>query len=325
MLRSLLGRKKERDDEPETAEEGPKSSPDGSSPGTTAGRGWSLLKTRFTDGHMAGGGGVVDDAGSSSSPTSHGRRSIGRVSFAEKNSSKVVTTGLVWVPPVDFAYGRYISMQEFDAKWINAAKSGAAEVSGTFSYSIRRGPMHEDKQKEYYRQGTNRERPWFTQQRQQGRDDGSEGAVSMSVSPVWCQLAVRLQSGGKLMDAQDEQLLRTPVLPAADPDRCSTADNNCRDDEGAVYTVRVLFKHDGKQQHEDTGDAHLHKVPYYHNNTHYSHSLLISLHCYTLSTHAPTHPHTPSYTSLTVIRLLLHAINTPYHTHRTPRKSTKSL
>ena len=43
------------------------------------------------------------------------------------------------------------------------------------------------------------------------------------------------------------------------PESCN-ADSNCRDDEGAVYTVRVLFKHDGKQQHEDTGDAHLHKV-----------------------------------------------------------------
>ena len=260
MLRSLLGRtsaskNKERND-PETAEEGPKSS---------TSRGWSLLKTRLTDG-IAGGGGVKEDAGISSSPTSLGRRSLGRVSV-DINSSKVATTGLVWVPPVDFEYGRYISMQEFDAKWLSSAKN-AAEVSGTLFYSIRRGPMHEDKQKEYYRQGTNRERPWYTQQRQQGRDDGSEGVVSMSVSPVWCQLAVRLQSGGNLMVAQDEQLLRTPVLPAADPDRCSTADSNCRDDEGAVYTCRVLFKHDGRQQHEDTGDAHLHKVPPQHTSRH---------------------------------------------------------
>lgn len=255
MLRSLLGSKSaSKNNEVEAS----KSSTDPSSPATS--RGWNLLRSRVTDGHLAGGGGE-DDVGTSSSPTSHNKRSVGRASVDFSVGSAKVTTGLVWVPPVDFEYGRYISMQEFDAKWINAAKNGT-EVSGTFSYSIRRGPMHEDKQKEYYRQGTNRERPWYTQQRQQGRgDDGgsSEGMVSMSISP-WCQLATRLQHGGKLLDAQDEQLLRTPVLPAADPDRCTTADSNCRDDEGAVYTVRVLFKHDGKQQHEDTGDAHLHKV-----------------------------------------------------------------
>ena len=269
MLRSLLGRtsaSKSKGNDAATEEEGPKSSPDPTSSPVTS-RGWNLLKTRFTDGQLAaggggGGGGGEDVVGTSSSPTSPNRRSNnGRVSvdFSVGSSKVVTTTGLVWVPPVDFEYGRYISMQEFDAKWINATKNGT-EVSGTFLYSIRRGPMHEDKQKEYYRQGTNRERPWYTQQRPQGRDGGSEGVVSMSISPVWCQLAERLQYGGSLLAAQDAQLLRTPVLPAADPDRCTTADSNCRDDEGAVYTVRVLFKHDGKQQHEDTGDAHLHKV-----------------------------------------------------------------